>query len=171
MNINTKILSSRLKELRQSLNITQSNFAESINVSTVSVSSYESEAKTPSLHMIYNIATTYNVSIDWLCGLSEKRNLPDRYTNYADVFRTLIHLCSTKYAELNSELLFPSFFDDNDEDMTFVVSEDKNFTTFFTDWFKMYKLYSDGTIDNELYNLWIEKEICKYDKPLDKCPF
>ena len=64
---NATLLCSRLKELRSSLNLTQKEFAEQVGASTVSISSYEIGAKTPSLEMLLSIAKTFHVSLDWLC--------------------------------------------------------------------------------------------------------
>lgn len=169
---NESLLSTRIKELRISMGLTQKDFAELINVSTVSVSSYETGAKTPSLDMVINIAQKCNVSIDWLCGFSQKKSLGTQIITYADAFRILISICSTKYENEDSAILFPSQLEDRDNgDMLFVVSEDDNFCNFFTEWKKMYDLYTGGTIDEELYNMWISKELVKYEKPLNHVPF
>lgn len=44
---NESILALRIKELRSSMKFTQKEFADALNVSTVSISSYETGAKTP----------------------------------------------------------------------------------------------------------------------------
>ena len=56
---NAQLLCSRLKELRSSLNLTQKEFAKKIGASSVSVSSYETGVKTPSLDMLLTIAKTF----------------------------------------------------------------------------------------------------------------
>lgn len=160
-------ISSRIKELRSTMGLTQKQFAELINVSAVSVSSYESEAKTPSLDMIINIATTCNVSIDWLCGLSDRKSLSNNFTTYSDVFHLLADICTTKYRNGKSTVLFPTI--DNDmPDTLFVASEDANFYAFFNEYRKMYELYIAGTIDQDVYRFWLQKELAKYNFPLDK---
>ena len=64
--MDSNIISIRIKELRTSLKLTQKDFAASLNISIVSVSSYETSAKKPSLDILISIAKNYNVSLDWL---------------------------------------------------------------------------------------------------------
>ncbi len=162
-------LSARLKELRKIMKLTQKQFAELINVSTVSVSSYESGAKNPSLDMVINIATKCNVSIDWLCGLTERKSPLNSFTTYHDVFQVLTDICITKYEDQKSTILFPCF-EDGMPDTLFVASEDSNFYNFFNEYRKIYELYVADTIDDEVYNFWVKKELNKYDFPLNKPP-
>lgn len=160
-------LGSRLKELRTSMNLTQKKFADLINVSMVSVSSYESETKNPSLDMVINIANKCNVSIDWLCGLSDRKSLTNNFRTYSDVFQTLAEICTTKYENSKSTILFPSF-SDGMPDTLFVASEDPHFHAFFTEYQKMYELYIANTIDEEVYIFWLKRELAKYNFPLNK---
>lgn len=46
---------------------------------------------------IRNIATKYNVSIDWLCGLSDNMTLDNRITTYKDIFRLFITVLDARY--------------------------------------------------------------------------
>ncbi len=79
--------SKRLKELRINEELTQKELAEALNVSTVSISSYETGAKTPSFDMVLNIAKKFNVSIDWLCGLSNNMKPNNNITTYKELFQ------------------------------------------------------------------------------------
>jgi len=168
--MSNELLPTRIKELRIDMGLTQKEFAELINVSTVSVSSYETEAKSPSLDMVVNIATKCNVSIDWLCGLSDKKSQGDEIKNYPDLLRALVSLCSVKYEDSNKAVLQPSFT--CIPDVHFNVRGDEIVRNFFIEWQKMYELLTAGTIDNELYNLWIEKELAKHkDHPINGIPF
>lgn len=167
---NESILSTRIKELRTSMRLTQKEFAELINVSTVSVSSYETEAKSPSLDMIINIAQKCNVSIDWLCGLSNKQSLGNEIKDYPDLLRTLVNLCSVKYLDTTTPVVDAST--GWTASMHFIVENDNIVREFFVEWKKMYDLLSTGTIDTELYTLWIEKELAKHkNHPIDGFPF
>lgn len=166
------IFSVKLKELRSSLNMTQVQFASYVGTNQVTLSAYETGSTNPSLEIVKEIAIKCNVSIDWLCGLSNKKSLGDKITTYADAFRMLINLCSTKYKNGKSNILFPSQFENRDNgDMLFIVSEDINFTKFFTEWTKMYHLYSEKTIDEELLNMWLAKELPNYERELNRYPF
>lgn len=165
-------LSTRIKELRISKGLTQKELAENLNVSTVSVSSYETGAKTPSLDMVINIAQKYNVSIDWLCGLSNNMALNNHITTYKELFRLFITIFDTKY-QIEAPV-FGSIIDTVNTDemsVSIILHEDPNFHSFFEKWYNISKLHLDGTIDDDLYDMWVEKQLREYDKPIDGCPF
>lgn len=46
-------------------------------------------------------------------------------------------------------------------------STDKHLNEFLKDWNKMRELYWAGTIDEEVYSLWREKTISKYNIPIE----
>ncbi len=85
-------LAIRIKELRSSLNMTQKEFSEFIGCTSATLSAYENGAKSPSLEIIKTIAQECKVSIDWLCGLSEQKNLPETFLTYEDIARTLFKI-------------------------------------------------------------------------------
>lgn len=162
-------LSMRIKELRTSKNLTQKELAETLNISTVSVSSYETGVKTPSLDMIINISQKCNVSIDWLCGLSDKMTLDKHITTYKDLFQLLIAVLDTRY--VNKEAPVIDEIDAEFSRVRFTFHDDVNIQNFFSKWCDMFKLYSTGTIDEELYQMWLEKQLKEYDRPIDEVPF
>lgn len=49
--------------------------------------------------------------------------------------------------------------------------EDTNCRNFIVAWIKMFKLLNDKTIERDLYELWLEKEYSKYNRPIDGLPF
>lgn len=160
-------ISSRIKELRKNLGLTQNQFAESLNISTVSISSYETGAKTPSLDMIINMAKTYNVSADWLIGLSEHKSLDDIPQTLGDILKLLFKLQKYTHLEIfhNCENIDvsldpcdPCFQQMHFYEIAF-ISEVLNH--YIKEWEKMLNLYLAGTIDEEVYALWIEKTINK----------
>ena len=53
--------------------------------STVSISSYEIGAKTPSLEMLLTISKTFHVSLDWLCGLSNTQSRKGEIKNFTGI--------------------------------------------------------------------------------------
>lgn len=170
MSNNTSI-SERIKELRTNMGLTQKEFAELINVSAVSVSSYETEAKNPSLDMMINIAKKCNVSLDWLCGLSDIKSNLETITTYPDLFRLFIKILETRYCEFDTVPII----DEIDADKSSVVltlHEDPNIQQFFTEWCRVFELHCNNTIDDELYHLWIEKELAKFkNNPINGVPF
>ncbi len=63
--------SDRLKELRTIRGITQKELADSVGISAGAVYSYESKRQVPNIQTIFDICNTYEVSADWLLGLTE----------------------------------------------------------------------------------------------------
>ncbi len=163
----------KIKELRTNMDLTQKEFAELINVSTVSISSYETGVKTPSLDMIINIAQKCNVSIDWLCGLSDKMTLDHHITTYKDVFKSFVDvLGTTRYQDDEIKPIFQKIdIDKNFDTVLITLQNDCNFHIFFEKWYDIFKLHLDGTIDEDLYKMWIEKQLKEYDRPINGLPF
>lgn len=163
-------LSTRIKELRTSKELTQKELAEALNISTVSVSSYETGAKTPSLDMLINISQKYNVSLDWLCGLSDKMTLDRHITTYKELFQLFITLLEARY-ENNENIPIVNTVDTDTPAVCLLLHNDQNIQNFFSKWCDIFKLHYEGTIDTDLYQMWIEKQLKEYDRPLNEVPF
>ena len=63
------ILGKRLKELRESKELTQKQLALLLNINSVTYLHYEKEQREPPLALLADIAKFYNVSVDYLLGL------------------------------------------------------------------------------------------------------
>ena len=168
---NENVISSRIKELRTSLKLTQNQFAKTLNISTVSISSYETGSKTPSLDMIITIAKKYNVSLDWLCGLSDKSPSTSVVSTYSDIIKVLTAIADN--STLNIELAFdtPEYYDglyDNAPLLGAIRFDDSKITAFFHEWKDMLRLLKNGTIKKSLYKLWLEDQLEKYNEPIIK---
>lgn len=144
-----QIFADRLKELRSKKNITQKEFAEKIGVTAAALSAYENNGKNPSVAVAKRIAESFHVSIDWLCGLTEKENYGKTLWTYSDI----IKLCQ------DSKLPNKSIDNITHNLIT-------NLQSFLKESAHMQSLIKDGLIDNDLYNLWLEKTLKKYDKPI-----
>ncbi len=62
----------RLKELRLSKDMTQSDLAKRINLSKANVSKYEANFVEPNLETLGLIAKVFNVSVDYLLGYTNE---------------------------------------------------------------------------------------------------
>ena len=67
-------LGEKLQTLRKSLNYTQKDFAEFLDIPQPSLSAYENEKNSPTTEVLINIAQKCNISLDWLCGLTNTEN-------------------------------------------------------------------------------------------------
>lgn len=65
----------RLKELRNSLKLSQSEFATQIGMMQQQYSRYEKGEREPQLKHIRRICKTFNVSSDWLLGLENPQEI------------------------------------------------------------------------------------------------
>lgn len=143
-----QVFSDRIKKLRLSLNMTQKKFAEEIGITASALSSYEKNLKNPSIAVAKKIAETFRVSIDWLCGLSDKMNTNDEIQTYSDVIKLFV---KSEYA-LKFHVTPLS-----------IKMVDSVMQCFFSDWSKTLPLYRDGTIDEKLYKLWIDDKLREYE--------
>lgn len=67
----------RLAELRKQSGFTQKQLAEALSVSVSTISLYEREAVSPDDELKIKIAQMFGVSLDYLMGLSDVREIPD----------------------------------------------------------------------------------------------
>jgi len=63
----------RLKELREKRRFSQDGLALKLNVSQSTISAYEIGERTPDLETLITIAKFFDVSLDYLVGLSDVR--------------------------------------------------------------------------------------------------
>lgn len=62
------ILGEMIQELRKDKNLDQKDLARLLNVSTGTISNYETGTHTPSIENILKLADFFNVSVDYLLG-------------------------------------------------------------------------------------------------------
>ncbi|WP_066715695.1 helix-turn-helix domain-containing protein [Clostridium sp. Marseille-P299] len=158
-----ELFSQRIKELRTKIGITQKDFADAVHITTATLSSYENGIKKPSLSVLADIAERYTVSIDWLCGMSDIMDPGDTFRMYSDIIRTIIKIADSITTHVISEEINPIL------DATGIGFEDDVMKDFFSEWIKMKDLYYSNVIDEEVYKLWIEKTLTKYNKTIQPC--
>lgn len=71
---NTNIFGNRLLKTREEHGETQDQLAEAIGITRQSLSRYEISDRTPNIEIVCNIARHYNISVDYLLGLSDIQN-------------------------------------------------------------------------------------------------
>lgn len=156
------ILANRIKELRRSVNMTQREFAKEAGFTAATLSAYENGSKSPSLEIIMEIAKRFDVSIDWLCGLSEqKSNKINTFETYSDIINMLnqiqnIDLCPMKF----------DYVADPEQETAGLSICDKDFCNMVQDILKMNKILQEGTLDKNLYDTWFNGFLEKNNIPL-----
>lgn len=159
-------IADRLKELREIKGITQQELADTIGVSRVTIGTYEKGTATPQTETLIKISKNYNVSMDWLCALSENEKNNDLET-YADLFQQIIHISTA----MSKEVLMPDTFD-TEPATKFKISTpvegieasyyiqititDETLHDTMNDYLTMKNLHKKGTISDKIFNDWLD---------------
>lgn len=163
-----EILGTRLKLLRKRLKVNQTEFSKMIGISSATLSAYETGVKNPSLAVLKNIAETCNVSIDWLCGLSDKENLSnnDSIKTYSDIIKMLVEMEKKIYIIIGFEdvIIRNEYQKEEKEEVGKILLVDGMLYDFICDWESIRNLHIAGTIDDNLYSLWINQQLEIYEK-------
>jgi transcriptional regulator with XRE-family HTH domain len=70
---NGEILAKRLKQLRTNRGFSIRDMGAIVGISHAAISLYENEKRTPTAKMIFNYAEYFDVTSDYLLGLSNER--------------------------------------------------------------------------------------------------
>ena len=70
--LNKELIGKRLKEFREYNNLTKEELAKQINTSHSTISAYESGKTMLLTAFAYDICKKYNISLDYLCGRTDK---------------------------------------------------------------------------------------------------
>ncbi len=102
-------ISEKIKLLREELNLTQSQLAEKLGIATSSISQYESGDRIPSDDIKIKMAKFFDVSLDFLMGLSDIRN-PYVFFTLSEYFNSLTE---EEINEVIKYIMFIKKFRDN----------------------------------------------------------
>lgn len=161
--------SSRIKELRTSLGLTQVEFAEKIGTTQATLSSYENTDKTPSLEIVKNIADTFSISIDWLLGRSEKQSLSLELSTYTDLIKIIIQFINTQKIIINTSLTtkssktLPFPFDTLN-----INIDDKHIVDFYNEWKDISAIRHKTPTGEKLYDIWLKDVYERFNIPLER---
>lgn len=165
--------SSRIKELRTSHKMTQIAFAKSIGTSQNALSGYETGDRVPSYDILLTIATKYNISLDWLCGITNKSTSDNIISTYSDIIFLLTSIANNSALNIEVDFDPPNDYYDYDHEsneqpplLGTIRFDDSKITTFLHDWQEMLRLLKNDTIKEELYKLWLNDQLNKYDIPI-----
>lgn len=154
--IELQIFSERLKELRASLNLTQAQFVDDLGITASALSAYEKNLKNPSISVAKRIAEKYRVSVDWLCGLSDNKNLGNNFETYCDVINILFAL--DECVDIALEERQTDFYS-----YTALSFDDKQLDEFLHEWSEAADVLHNTSINKEItrtmYESWKKSKL------------
>jgi len=154
-----EIFGKRLRSLRENLGMTQMQFSEHIGIRQQTLSGYENGRMKPPLDVAVEISEKCDVSLDWLCGLSDRKSQSSDFCSYADILEILV--------KVDNQLHFSIYNNGRYESGNKVIDiGDSIIQKFLYEWSELLGLYHNGTISRHLYELWIRDKLLEYDVPL-----
>ena len=110
------LFSNRLKQLRLRYGYSQAFLAEELSISRMAYTLYESGHREPPLEILIHLAQMYQVSLDYLLGLSDLSRLPQLSPQESYLFSQLgrlaekrrDHVLQILQQEMGSQLLSDS---------------------------------------------------------------
>ncbi len=104
--------------------------------------------------------------------MSDKESFSDNIKTYSDIIKILIEI--EKYINVDFNI-FDSYQIDNfteryldETTQAEIVFHSETIARFVNDWRKMVNLHSSGTIDDNLYSLWVNQQLDLYRIDLPK---
>lgn len=161
-----EIFAARLKEVRVSNHMTQKEFARQIGVTPAALSAYENNQKNPSVAVIQRIGENFNVSLSWLCGITERKSVNKVFSTYADIIDTFFDIMNIGKLDVYPESKEVKDFQEQPSEMWGIMFSDPTLIKFIKEWNHMRNLTITGAIDQDLYQIWIDREIKKYNFPI-----
>lgn len=152
-----EIFAAKIKELREQLKMTQKEFSNYIGIRQQTLSGYERGVMKPPLDVAKNIAEKCNISLDWLCGINVDKN-ELKIKTYSDLFSLIIKIADTHSLlwHVDSEHC------GNGLPLASLYSYDYEIARFFNEWKQLRTLYTNKTIDEHLYILWLKDKLEYY---------
>lgn len=168
--MNSDLFGVRLKEKREARGITQKALSEESGVNAANISSYEKGINKPSLEIACRLADALGVSLQSLVSdeydINQKQKSVLTYSDIIVFFDTLIK-CNTSNTDI--EFYIEELSDDLDECLSSIEIRfgDIVFCMFVKKWRELRELLEKKTIDVEIYDAWLEKQIATWDKPIN----
>ena len=91
-----------IKKIRDNNGLTQAQFASKLGLSTPTVAAWENGSKKPSFDVLIQIAKIFNVSLDWLCGISKLDNI--KIETWADIIKLIAALLSYEHLDVHAKI-------------------------------------------------------------------
>ena len=112
--MNPTQIGNNIKTVRKNSKQNQTTFATAIGITQSTLSSYESGNTLPSLEVLYTIAEKYDVSTDWILGISAQKHNIHTVSDIADFLIQLNDINEVRY-ELDIHSHLPNDIETEDE--------------------------------------------------------
>ena len=99
--------SQRLKSFRESVNLNQQDFADSLNTTQAVISRYEQGIRSPTVDFLFKLLKIYQTDVNWLLTGKESNYSKTRMENIKkenDKLKTQINVIKEKNFELEKEI-------------------------------------------------------------------
>ena len=178
----------RLKEVREKAGLTQRDLAEALEkeyglkVTASSISGYEKGKSFPTLPTAKVISEKLNVSLDYLCGITEtmnKNEIDEWHFTYADCFKIIMQIADLFGNQAGLDIDKENYGDAagypcGNEDAAVMYFKDATVVKFVSEWKKILDAYRDDVFDYKTYKMVMESVLGKEeynDTIFDKVPF
>lgn len=169
-------LADNLLNLRKAKGKTLREVSADVGITAAAISAYEQGSKIPVLQNLVKLAEYYGASMNALCGLPEKRNMPMK--TQADALRALVMIrenvtCSRVLTEEVPFVDTPKYCDE----LAYVPEIDGESVTkstfvlwetwigrFMQDYEHLRALRESGALDQSFIDVWLEKQYSEAEK-------
>lgn len=115
------MLSKRLKKLRKDKSISQKKLAEELNLSPSTIAMYETNKRKPDSETLEKISSFFEVSIDYLLGLTNEKSPADKIKKAISDDPELADAWEKLSQREDLQLLFKQTKDMNESDIRQVI--------------------------------------------------
>lgn len=155
----SEIFSTRIKLLRESLGMTQMDFSDFIGMTQQALSAYERRKISPSLEILTKIAKKCDISIDWLCGLSDNKILNISFNTYCDIADLLFQISGITKMRLGI---------DPDANSPYITFDTKILCDFLNEWNDASNILKSSSINKKItktmFDAWKKNKLEELDK-------
>lgn len=165
--MDNNIFAERIKSLRQELKLSQAGFANLISTNQSTLSAYETGDRLPPYETLVAIAQQCQVSIDWLCGLSDKQSSSSSPKTYTDLIQVIMDL--KEAPEICIEWNIDKFDDFGYNYSKLVCKfDDEHLVSFYEEWNDILSVCKKSPSGEKLYQIWVKDIFERFNFPLER---
>lgn len=163
----------RLSSARRNKGMGQQEVIETANknygldIKQATISSYEKGKTLAPVNVLSVLARIYNVSLDWLCNEEDITN-ENPFKTYSDIIKLINPIA--KYVEGFSVDKHEEVFEDDpfshSIEYTVIDFNSTVMNFYLKELESMLKARRNGVVDDEIFELWSEKTLRKYNVPI-----